>query len=147
MATRGAYQTKQREAVIRLFRQRPESCLTAQEAYEALEGQGAAIGKTTVYRVITRLWEDGALRRYAPHERGEAARFQLNPCKESHLHLRCVECGAMSHLRCEEAEAFREHLTKRHGFCLDEGQTLLYGRCQSCQEKNERNEERHEGQV
>lgn len=129
---RGTYQTKQQDAVENLFSARQEECLSAEEAYKLLVEQGFEIGKTTVYRVITRLCEAGRLRRYAPHERGEAAHYQFNPCRESHLHIRCVSCGALAHLHCEEVEAFAGHLTSHHGFTLDEGQTILYGCCESC---------------
>lgn len=139
MASRGAYQTKQQEAVEQLFRQRPEECLTPEAVYAALEGQGLTVGKTTVYRAIARLCESGTLRRYTSHESGEAALYQYSPCQESHLHIRCVGCGALEHLHCEEIEAFKEHLTRSHGFSLDEGQTVLYGLCEKC--RRERREE------
>lgn len=94
MAVRGSYQTRQQESVARLFESRPDSCLTAEEAYQELEKElnreGRAIGKTTVYRAITRLCESGELRRYAPQESGDSARYQLNRCRENHLHIRCV---------------------------------------------------------
>ena len=37
MSARGSYQTRQQEAVARLFENRPDSCLTAEEAYQELE--------------------------------------------------------------------------------------------------------------
>ena len=58
MSARGSYQTRQQEAVARLFENRPDSCLTAEEAYQELEKElsreGLAIGKTTVYRAIVK---------------------------------------------------------------------------------------------
>lgn len=135
---RGSYQTRQQEAVEALFAREPDQCLTAEEAYRALQQSGLDIGKTTVYRVITRLCEGGQLRRYAAHDSGGAAHFQYNPCKESHLHIRCVHCGALAHLHCEEVEAFSRHLIHHHGFTLDEGQTILYGCCESCRKQNEK---------
>lgn len=131
---RGAYQTRQQEAVLALFKQQADDCLTAEEAYLKLKG----IGKTTVYRAITRLCDGGVLRRYTPHESGGAARYQWNPCKESHLHIRCVACGALAHLHCEEVDSFKAHLNLHHGFTLDEGQTILYGLCESCRQKQEK---------
>lgn len=133
MSQRGSYQTKQQEAVETLYRERGDECLTAEQAYSALCQRGMDVGKTTVYRAITRLCATGALRRYAPSERGEAASYQHNPCAESHLHIRCVRCGALEHLHCDEVEAFAEHLGRHHGFTLDEGQTILYGCCKACQ--------------
>lgn len=138
MATRGVYQTKQQEAVADLFKKQPEACLTAEDIYQILEKRGLTIGRTTVYRAITRLCESGELRRYAPRESGEAARYQFNPCRQSHLHIRCVDCGALEHLHCDEVEAFKRHLGLHHGFTLDEGQTVLCGQCEACRLKNEK---------
>ncbi len=135
MPERGAYQTRQQEAVASLFSKNQDTCLTAEEAYAALLSEGMDVGKTTVYRVITKLCERGVLRRYAPRERGEAASYQHNPCAQSHMHIRCVSCGALAHLHCDEVEAFAAHLKGHHGFTLDEGQTILYGMCENCRDK------------
>lgn len=132
MASRGSYQTRRQEAVAALFEARPDECLTAEEAYEALTAGGMVVGKTTVYRAIARLCDAGALRRYAAHDQREAASYQHNPCREGHLHIRCIRCGALGHLSCGEAEAFAAHLEAEHGFVLDAGQTLLYGCCAAC---------------
>lgn len=130
--TRGSYQTKQQEAVEALFSSRPGDCLTADDAHRALVEGGMDIGKTTVYRVLTKLCQTGRLRRYVSHDSGGAALYQYAPCQESHLHIRCVQCGALAHLHCEEVEAFTAHLTRHHGFTLDESQTTLYGLCENC---------------
>jgi len=132
MSQRGNYQTRQQEAIEALFAKRPEDCLSAEETYQELSHAGFDIGKTTVYRVIARLCQTGRLRKYAAHTSGGSARFQYNPCQHSHLHIRCVHCGALAHLHCEEVEAFSHHLSSHHGFTLDEGQTILYGCCQQC---------------
>lgn len=135
---RGSYQTKQQEAIEKLFSTLGQACFTADEAHRMLAEKGLEIGKTTVYRAITRLCQSGRLRRYAPHERGEAAHYQYNPCTECHLHIRCTFCGALAHLHCEEVESFASHLTQHHGFMLDESQTILYGICENCREHNKK---------
>ncbi len=137
LPVRGQYQTRQKEAVAAYFRQRPEDCLTADELYAAL---GADVGMTTVYRAVSRLCEEGVLRRYAPQSAGGAALYQLNPCLESHMHIRCVACGKLTHLHCDEVHAFAAHLEQRHGFALDEGRTVLYGLCEDCARLREQEE-------
>ena len=132
MSQRGTYQTRQQDAIIALFCDRPDNCLSVEEAYQLLTDSGMEIGKTTVYRTISRLCQTGRLRRYAPHESGQAARYQHNPCRESHMHIRCIHCGALAHLHCEEVDSFARHLNLHHGFTLDEGQTILYGCCDAC---------------
>lgn len=135
MPQRSTYQTRQQDAVEALFQDSPDACFTAEEAYLALLKSGLDIGKTTVYRTLSRLCQSGHLRKYAASQSGEAALFQYSPCRESHLHIRCVQCGALAHLHCEEVEAFTRHLTCHHGFSLDESQTILYGCCESCRDK------------
>lgn len=135
MNSRGHYQTRQQEAVEAWFQAHPDACVDAEEIYQALLDGGEKLGKTTVYRAVTRLCETGRLRRYIAEERGGSALYQYNPCRESHLHIRCVYCGALEHLHCEEAEAFCGHLKEHHGFTLDESQTMLYGCCEACGRK------------
>ena len=132
MASRGNYQTKQKEVIAEYFQAHPDACVTAEEVYAAL---GTDVGMTTVYRAVARLCEEGALRKYAPQSTGNPALYQLNPCKESHLHIRCMDCGALEHLHCDVVHDFTKHLLGQHGFILDEGQTVLYGRCERCEAK------------
>ncbi|MEG0901856.1 MAG: transcriptional repressor [Clostridia bacterium] len=132
MSNRGNYQTRQQEAVAELFAKRAEDCLTAEEAYTALLEQGMDVGQTTVYRAIARLCAAYVLRRYTPHDSGEAARF-------STIH---ANCGALEHLHCDEVEAFAAHLTRHHGFTLDEGQTILYGCCEACRAAHKNEEQK-----
>jgi len=132
MADRGKYQTKQKEVIADYFRERPDACVTAEEVYSAL---GADVGMTTVYRAVARLCDEGFLRRYAPQATGDASLYQLNPCQDTHLHIRCVDCGKLAHLHCDVVHDFTNHLLGHHGFILDECQTILYGRCESCEAK------------
>ena len=129
MSLRGKYQTKQKEVIAEYFRQRPELCLSADAVYSAL---GSEVGMTTVYRAVSRLCDEGFLRRFAPQGVGEAALYQLNRCQDHHMHIRCIDCGTLSHLHCEVVNEFMSHLLEHHGFVLDECQTVLYGRCAAC---------------
>ena len=132
MAERGQYQTKQKEVIAAYFRGKPDACTTAEDVYAAL---GADVGMTTVYRAVARLCDEGYLRRYVPQNVGDAAMYQLNPCRESHLHIRCMDCGEIAHLHCDVTKQFTQHLLGQHGFVLDEGLTILYGRCKRCEAK------------
>ena len=134
---RRKYQTRQQEAVQALFQAEPALCLTAEEIYLRLKNAGLEVGKTTVYRAVSRLCEDAVLRRYAPHGNGDAACYQLNNCGENHLHIRCLSCGELAHLGCEEVREFCRHIASHHGYVLAEGQTILYGHCEDCSPKQE----------
>lgn len=132
MLERKRYKTKQQEAVLAFFQAGQERCFTAEEAYAHLGESGMDVGKTTVYRAITRLCEEGVLRRYTPAESGDAAFYQYNSCKDNHLHIRCRVCGELAHMDCEAVEGFCRHIASHHGFQLDEGQTVLVGLCGRC---------------
>lgn len=132
MKQRGNYQSKRKEAVQRLFSEQSERCFTVEEAQEALVMEGQDVGKTTVYRAISRLLEQGIVRRYAPQEPAEAARYQYSACREGHLHIRCMHCGELAHLDCDAVSEFCEHITVHHGFVLNEAQTTLTGCCPEC---------------
>lgn len=129
---RRRYKTKQQEAVLAFFEGGQDRCFTVEEAHAHLVGSGTDMGKTTVYRAITRLCEEGVLRRYTPVESGDAAFYQYNSCKDKHLHIRCRVCGELAHMDCEAVESFCRHIASHHGFQLDEGQTVLVGLCRPC---------------
>jgi len=132
MLERREYKTKQKKAVQAFFLERHERCFTAEEVYIHLGNSGMEVGRTTVYRSIARLCGEGTLRRYIPPDTGNAACYQYNPCGNPHLHIRCTSCGGLAHVDCEEARAFCRHIASHHGFALDEGQTILMGRCKQC---------------
>lgn len=137
MQERGHYKTKQQDAVQGFFAERPERCFTVDEVHAHLAGLGMDVGKTTVYRAITRLCEESALRRYAFSGRGEASCYQHNACKDNHLHIRCEGCGELAHMDCQEVEEFCRHIASHHGFQLSEGKTVLVGLCQECAHKKQ----------
>lgn len=149
MLERGRYKTKQQRAVLAFFEAGKERCFTVEEVHAHLSDSGREVGLTTVYRAITRLCEEGVLRRYTPAEIGDAAYYQYNSCKDNHLHIRCSSCGDLAHMDCEEVEDFCRHIASHHGFQLDEGQTVLVGLCRRCagahnvqaQKKQEQREE------
>ena len=129
---RGNYQSRRVEAVENCFAKRPEACLAVEDVYRLLQEEQVQLGKTTVYRAIARLCEEGVLRRYASGEHDGAALYQYTPCAHAHLHIRCLKCGKIGHLDCDEVESFTAHLQGEHGFRLDDGQSMLYGVCKEC---------------
>ena len=137
MAIRRQYQTRQQAAVAGLFQTEPSRCVTAPEVCALLLQQGTRVSLATVYRALSRLCEEGTLRLFPADQSGEAARYQSALCHEEHLHIRCTECGAISHLCCDEVQAFARHLAQNHGYALREDKTMLYGVCESCRAKKE----------
>ena len=129
MTERGRYNTKHHESVREVLLNNPSRCYTVDSICELLNEEGHHIGRTTVYRQLEKMAADGEALKYLS-EKGESASYRL--CGESchlHLHLKCLECGRLTHLDCSTAQSFSEHLLEDHAFRLDPSKTVIYGYC------------------
>lgn len=113
-------------------RTRPQS---AQEIYHGLRLTGHAPGRSSVYRLISALCEEGHLRRARDAGSGSFL-YQYtgggHACR-NHFHLQCLVCGTVTHLECGCSTDIAAHLQDRHGFAVDSGRSVLYGTCADCQ--------------
>ena len=124
---KSAYNTKQRSAVLSCFEENADGQFTIDELMDALGGN--APGKSTVYRLVKKLEEEGMLRRFTREGTSKAV-YQLagTHCCSEHLHIKCVDCGLLIHLDHETQDEF----TKSTGFVIDDSLSMLYGRCAEC---------------
>lgn len=124
---RSSYQTQQRRIVLGCFQNNCDRQLTADEVL-ALLGSSAP-GKSTVYRVIKKLCEEGVLRRFALEGSSKSA-YQLvgASCCSEHLHIKCTGCGMLLHLD----KSAQDELTRKTGFVIDDVRSMLYGKCEKC---------------
>lgn len=129
MAERGRYMTKNHKALISALEADPGRCFTADEIWILLNERGEKIGRTTVYRQLENLAEGNLVQKYIA-EKGESAtyRFGGSGCA-AHLHLKCLDCGGVTHLDCSTSDFFSRHLQEDHGFTLDPSRTVIYGHC------------------
>ncbi len=132
MERRKTYNTKQRNAVLAFFKSLPQQSMTAQEAREQLATRGQAIGRTTIYRVIARLLEEGLLFKVNENSPETTARYQYRGLFPRNISVRCNHCGLIAALTCEAVDAFEEHLYHDHGFRLLENECILPGLCSAC---------------
>lgn len=133
------YKTRQRELIWEYLCMSGDRHVSAEDIVEHLRRQGTAVGKATVYRALDRLVSEGKLRRFYLQE-GMGACYQLIPpdggCQE-HFHLKCLGCGALIHMQCELLEGIQAHIRREHRFQVDQSQTVFYGLCEHCLEKQE----------
>lgn len=131
------YSTKQSRLIENVLKNNSNIHLTADEIFEKLKSNGEAVGKTTVYRHLEKLYSDGIVRKFSGGDGGSAC-FQYthnsSVCK-SHYHLNCVECGELIHAECEFLNKLSEHILSEHGFSVDGSKTVLYGICEDCAKK------------
>ena len=123
------YKTKQRELITELFSNNPDRQFSANDAAVIMDGK---IGKSTVYREISRLCDEGFLRKYPDSEGNVMYQLLGKDCHE-HFHLKCTECGKIVHLDCHMMNDICSHITFHHGFDIDISKTVLYGICKNCQ--------------
>lgn len=138
MAQRGRYTTRQRQAVLACMDMRSDVFLSVDDVRDLLSGSGETVGRTTVYRTLETLVEEGVLSKVAP-ARGVAARYKrlpADPTATSSGQLCCLGCGRAMPLDCGMLDAFSTHVRKDHGFVIDRRRTVLYGYCQDCLAKD-----------
>lgn len=126
------YHTEQRRRLIEFLASAPEKQYTIEEIASLMRGEDAP-GKSTIYRLMNRLVEEGAVRRFV---RGNSRQFIYQICSgehcDAHLHLKCLTCGKLIHMDEELSDQMQTMLKKDFNFLLDENMTTLFGRCNNC---------------
>ena len=136
MSERTKYKTRQRETLIRYLKAAPEGHVTAFDVCDYLRGQGESIGQSTVYRQLESLVDEGVVNKYTVDPNTPACFEYVGV--ESHegapvcFHCKCVNCGKLIHLHCDEMQEIRTHLLREHGFLMNSMRTGFYGLCEEC---------------
>lgn len=124
------YETASRRALIDFMKNNSQKQFTADEIARELS---AFAGKSTVYRLLSKLCEEGELRRL-PRTGERGTFYQAIPDDKclGHLHMKCLGCGLLVHLGEDES---RRILALAHcrDFTVDTKKTMIYGRCAACE--------------
>ena len=131
------YNTKQSEAILKYIVSLEGAHITAAQIARHFEQEAVPIGKTTIYRHLDKLTENGKLRRYVTDGiSGACYQYVGNEdiC-DAHLHLKCEGCGELLHLDCEELDSLERHVLDKHAFQVNTKKTVLYGKCDYCLQK------------
>lgn len=128
-----SYQTAQKAKLAAFFQQHPDKALTVEELSTVLNGE---LAKSTLYRLITKLVQDGTVKRFV---RGNSRQFvyQAVGCTHahSHLHMKCTDCGKLYHLEDGASAAILQNILNTSDFAVDEAQTVLFGCCKDCKKE------------
>ena len=131
------YKTNQRTRIMDYLMANRERPVSVQDIRGHLEKEEVSANKTTIYRYLEQLEDQGDVIRYTG-DRGKMALFQYvdreHHC-DAHLHLKCTECGAVTHLDCGFMEEIAEHMEKDHGFAIQCRNSVIYGLCARCQSR------------
>ena len=129
------YSTEQKKLLYAYLSGNGHRAYTVDELIEGLRlSYGmCAPGKSTVYRLIMKLVEEGKVRRFSKGS-GRQFVYQIVGCRdgEAHIHLRCISCGKFMHLDEKTSEELICRVEKACGFAVKTGETVLFGECADC---------------
>lgn len=129
---RGEYNTRQKREMLRFLNNNALRNYSLDELSSAMREDGILAGKTTVYRFVETLAEQGRVRKYQSEQGAQYQYIEDDESCASHLHLMCRECGALYHVDCDLVGALTEHIKNDHDFALDALRTVLVGVCGKC---------------
>ncbi len=128
------YSTEQKRALLSFLSRNSEKSYTIEEITNRLSSEVEnAPAKSTVYRLMTKLVDEGRVRRSA-ESRGRQFVYRIiadDHCK-NHLHLQCMDCGKILHLDEALSDALLRGVSNAKDFSVSEEDTVLMGRCSVC---------------
>ncbi len=129
------YATRQRSVLEDYLRSHADETLSAGQITQALAPKG--ISKSAVYRNLAALEAEGQVKRNA--KTGSKSVFYrylgAESCRD-HLHLSCSKCGRTYHMDISATNRLVDSVAKGSDFAVDSANTVLYGVCGSCREKD-----------
>ena len=118
-----------RSAVVD-FVARQHCCLTVQEIYDGVRGEGARAGIASVYRAVEALVDADLVQRV---DLGDGiARFERTDPADHHHHLVCADCGKVEPFADPGLEAALERVAGGRGYAVAAHEVVLRGACDDC---------------
>ena len=113
-----------------------EKSFSVEELYAEMEKEynGTELpGKSTVYRLIQQMTEEGSVKRMA-NEKSRKFAYQIAGGAHCacHLHMKCVDCGRLLHMDDDESLRLMAEVMRKNRFEVDGKQTVLVGTCGDC---------------
>ncbi len=127
------YNTEQKKLLLDFLEKNHDSAYTIEEITNELKSRGATVGKSTVYRLMTRLVEEKRVKRQlSDGSRKAIYRITLDSHCHNHLHLQCIKCGRVLHLDEEVSDKLLDTVKQINDFSVSEEDTVLMGKCADC---------------
>ena len=133
---RGEYNTRQKRELLRFLEERSMQHFSVDDVVFEMQSRGEKIGRSTVYRCLEMLSDQGRVRKYQGVQ--GVTQYQhvedISSC-DTHFHMMCSRCGNLMHVDCSLMRSMCDHLMREHGFRLDPRETILVGVCDHCREE------------
>lgn len=131
---KGEYKTKSRNLIIEYLKENSDMRFTAGDIVSALAKGNESINRSTIYRNLERLCNEGKLVKYKESDIN-ATCYQYSEghdsCKQ-HIHAQCSVCGKIFHLNNDIFKTADRKLRIEYGIDIDYGKTVLIGLCRDC---------------
>ena len=130
------YRTKTRILILKYLESNADTRFTARDIFKAINANDDEIDRSTVYRNLERLFNDGLLIKFKETE-SAATYYQYSPKYSKchcHMHGKCSGCGKIFHLEESFVEEFEEKMQAVYGLGVDACQTVIVGKCNECKE-------------
>lgn len=132
------YKTQQKKDLTDFLKAHSDRALTIDEIVENMKADPAfenAPGRSTVYRLMSKLVEEGSVTCFSKGG-GSKAAYQIMGGEHCHhhMHMKCTGCGRLLHMSDEDSCKLLAQIKSLNNFDIDLSQTLLFGRCQGCLE-------------
>ncbi len=130
---RGEYSTRQKREMLAFLKRHDLEPYSVDDLVFQMQEQGEKIGRTTAYRYLEQLTEQGRVRRY---QNGQGVTLYQHvensgDCA-NHFHMMCRRCGRLYHVDCDLMGELVRHIRCEHHFDLDLRETILVGICARC---------------
>ncbi|MDR2493466.1 MAG: transcriptional repressor [Coriobacteriales bacterium] len=127
------YVTRQGEEVAAYLRSRAGEHVSAAEVAQHFAACKPPVSRTTVYRQLDRLVREGAVRKYVTNAApGSCFQYADDGCSADHGHLKCEQCGALTHMTRDALQEVAADILAQYHFSVDMNRTVFYGTCRSC---------------
>ena len=129
------YATEQKKMLSDFLKENADRAFSIDELIEEMGVcYGARVpGTSTVYRLMTRLVEEGSVKRFV---KGHSRHFLYQAVRDehcrSHLHLKCIGCGKLVHLDERVSDSVLDAIRASNDFSVNEEETVLFGECAKC---------------
>lgn len=135
---RGEYNTRQKRELLSFLKERGMQHFSVDDVVFEMQDRGERIGRSTVYRYLELLAEQGSVRKYQSVQGVTQYQHVQDAAQcDDHFHMMCSRCGNLFHVDCSLMGMLSRHLMADHGFALDPRETILVGVCEQCRQDGE----------
>ena len=99
-----------------------------EEIYVEIQKKHPSISKTTVYRNLRQLAENGVIRQVSLPDGLE----RYDGRNSQHYHFKCKKCGGIFDVDIDYLDSINDTVRVKYGFQIDEHDVVFMGICKKC---------------